>query len=146
MPILLVAEHDNKSLKDATAKALSAATAIGPEVHILVAGKDCRPAAEAAAKLAGVAKVVGLRQLLADERGKAGIAQGRHRRGRGRDGAMERCHGRYEMVPLERGRVPFGGENVPIRLPRNNPFDIRLLASARLSGCLRQPGNALCGR
>ena len=58
MPILLVAEHDNKSLKDATAKALSAAKAIGPEVHVLVAGKDCRPAAEAAAKLAGVAKVL----------------------------------------------------------------------------------------
>ena len=58
MATLLVAEHDNKSLKDATAKALSAAKAIGPEVHILVAGKDCRPAAEAAAKLAGVAKVL----------------------------------------------------------------------------------------
>jgi len=58
MPILLVAEHDNKSLKDATAKALSAAKAIGPEVHVLVAGKDCRAAAEAAAKLAGVAKVL----------------------------------------------------------------------------------------
>ena len=54
MPILLVAEHDNKSLKDATAKALSAAKAIGPEVHVLVAGKDCRAAAEAAAKLAAV--------------------------------------------------------------------------------------------
>jgi electron transfer flavoprotein alpha subunit len=58
MAILLVAEHDNKSLKEATARALSAATAIGPDVHILVAGKDCRPAAEAAAKLAGVAKVL----------------------------------------------------------------------------------------
>jgi len=58
MLILLVAEHDNKSLKDATAKALSAAKAIGPEVHVLVAGKDCRAAAEAAAKLAGVAKVL----------------------------------------------------------------------------------------
>src|SRR5271169_3482666 len=58
MAILLIAEHDHKSLKGATAKALSAATAIGPEVHILVAGKDCRPAAEAAAKLAGVAKVL----------------------------------------------------------------------------------------
>jgi electron transfer flavoprotein alpha subunit len=61
MPTLLVAEHDNKTLKDATAKALTAALAIGAEVHILVAGKDCRPAAEAAAKLKGVAKV-----LLAD--------------------------------------------------------------------------------
>jgi electron transfer flavoprotein alpha subunit len=58
MPTLLVAEHDNKSLKDATAKALTAAKAIGGEVHVLVAGKDCRPAAEAAAKLGGVAKVL----------------------------------------------------------------------------------------
>ena len=61
MPTLLVAEHDNKTLKDATAKALTAALAIGADVNILVAGKDCRPAAEAAAKLKGVAKV-----LLAD--------------------------------------------------------------------------------
>ncbi len=61
MPTLLVAEHDNKTLKDATAKALTAALAIGADVNILVAGKNCRPAAEAAAKLKGVAKV-----LLAD--------------------------------------------------------------------------------
>ena len=58
MPTLLVAEHDNKSLKGATAKALTAATALGAEVHVLVAGKDCRPAAAAAAKLKGVAKVL----------------------------------------------------------------------------------------
>src|SRR4051812_38463140 len=58
MATLLLAEHDNKSLKDATRKALTAATALGGDVHILVAGKDCRPAAEAAAKLAGVAKVL----------------------------------------------------------------------------------------
>jgi electron transfer flavoprotein alpha subunit len=58
MTTLLVAEHDNKSLKDATAKALTAAAAIGAPVDILVAGKDCRSAAEAAAKLAGVAKVL----------------------------------------------------------------------------------------
>ena len=61
MPTLLLAEHDNKSLKDATAKALTAAKALGADVHILVAGHDCRPAAEAAAKLDGVKKV-----LLAD--------------------------------------------------------------------------------
>jgi electron transfer flavoprotein alpha subunit len=61
MTTLLVAEHDNKGVKDATAKALTAATAVGAPVHVLVAGKDCQPAAEAAAKLAGVAKV-----LLAD--------------------------------------------------------------------------------
>jgi electron transfer flavoprotein alpha subunit len=58
MTTLLVAEHDNKSVKDATAKALTAATAIGAPVHVLVAGKDCRQAADAAAKLAGVAKVL----------------------------------------------------------------------------------------
>ena len=58
MPTLLLAEHDNKSLKDATVKAMTAAKAIGAPVHVLIAGKDCRPAAEAAAKLDGVAKVL----------------------------------------------------------------------------------------
>ncbi len=58
MTALLIAEHANASLKDSTAKALSAAKALGGDVHVLVAGKDCRPAAEAAAKLAGVAKVL----------------------------------------------------------------------------------------
>jgi electron transfer flavoprotein alpha subunit len=58
---LLVAEHDNKTLKDATGKALTAASALGGEVHVLVVGKDCRAVADTAAKLKGVAKV-----LLAD--------------------------------------------------------------------------------
>jgi electron transfer flavoprotein alpha subunit len=58
MTTLLVAEHDNKSVKDATAKALTAAAAIGAPVDILVAGKDCGGAAEAAAQLAGVGKVL----------------------------------------------------------------------------------------
>jgi electron transfer flavoprotein alpha subunit len=57
MTALLIAEHDNTSLKDATAKALTAAKALGGEVHVLVAGKDAKPAAEAAAKFEGVAKV-----------------------------------------------------------------------------------------
>ncbi len=61
MPTLLLAEHDNASLKDATSKALTAAKALGAEVHILVAGHNCKGAADAAAKLDGVAKV-----LLAD--------------------------------------------------------------------------------
>jgi electron transfer flavoprotein alpha subunit len=61
MTTLLVAEHDNKSLKDATNKALTAAKAIGGDVHVLVAGKDCKSVADAAAKLDGVKKV-----LLAD--------------------------------------------------------------------------------
>jgi len=61
MTTLLLAEHDNKSLKDATNKALTAVKAIGGDVHVLVAGHNCRSAAEAAAKLEGVANV-----LLAD--------------------------------------------------------------------------------
>jgi electron transfer flavoprotein alpha subunit len=58
MPTLLLAEHNNRSLKDATAKAMMAAKAIGAPVHVLVAGRDCRSAAEEAAKLDGVAKVL----------------------------------------------------------------------------------------
>ena len=61
MPTLLLAEHDNKTLKDATNKALTAAKQIGAEVHVLVAGSGCKAVADAAAKLDGVAKV-----LLAD--------------------------------------------------------------------------------
>ena len=58
MTTLLIAEHDNKSLKDATNKALTAAKALGQPVHVLVAGKGARAVAEAAAKLDGVAKVL----------------------------------------------------------------------------------------
>jgi electron transfer flavoprotein alpha subunit len=58
MPTLLLAEHDNKGLKDTTAKTITAAKAIGAPVHLLIAGKDCRLAAEAAAKLDGVDKVL----------------------------------------------------------------------------------------
>jgi electron transfer flavoprotein alpha subunit len=58
MTTLLIADHDNKTLKDATAKALSAATELGGEVHVLVAGTDCGGAAEDAAKLTGVTKVL----------------------------------------------------------------------------------------
>ena len=61
MTTLLVAEHNNKVLKDATSKALTAAKALGPDVHVLVAGKDCKAVADLAAKLDGVKKV-----LLAD--------------------------------------------------------------------------------
>jgi electron transfer flavoprotein alpha subunit len=61
MTTLLIAEHDNKTLKDSTNKALTAAKALGSDVHILVAGSGCRTVADAAAKLDGVKKV-----LLAD--------------------------------------------------------------------------------
>ncbi|SEH21225.1 electron transfer flavoprotein subunit alpha/FixB family protein [Rhizobium sp. NFR12] len=62
MAILLLAEHDNASLNDQTAKALTAASQIGGEVHLLVAGSGAQAAADAAAKLSGVSKV-----LLADD-------------------------------------------------------------------------------
>ncbi len=58
MTILLIAEHDNTSLSEQTAKALSAALKIGPDVHILVAGQGAQAAAVAAAKLSGVTKVL----------------------------------------------------------------------------------------
>ena len=72
MAVLLIAEHDNKTLNPLTAKALSAASAIGGDVHVLVAGHNCRAVAEAAAKMHGVTKVklaesAQLEQHLAEE-------------------------------------------------------------------------------
>jgi electron transfer flavoprotein alpha subunit len=58
MAILLLADHDNASLSDQTAKALTAASQIGGDVHILVAGKGAKAAADAAAKLSGVSMVL----------------------------------------------------------------------------------------
>jgi electron transfer flavoprotein alpha subunit len=62
MTSLVIAEHDNKNLKDSTAKTVSAASQMGAPVHVLVAGQGAQGVAEAAAKLAGVEKV-----LLADD-------------------------------------------------------------------------------
>ncbi len=72
MAVLLLAEHDNKFLAPATAKALTAARAFGADVDILVAGEGCRAVAEAASKLEGVRKVLlaeapHLAQRLAEE-------------------------------------------------------------------------------
>jgi electron transfer flavoprotein alpha subunit len=58
MASLVVAEHDNSALKGSTLNAVTAAEALGGEIHLLVAGQNCRPAAEAAAKVKGVAKVL----------------------------------------------------------------------------------------
>ncbi|MFO1131882.1 MAG: FAD-binding protein [Hyphomicrobiales bacterium] len=58
MAVLLIAEHDNASIKDATHKALTAAAQMGGDVHVLVAGNNASGAAAAAAKLAGVKKVL----------------------------------------------------------------------------------------
>ena len=58
MTILLVADHDNKTLSDQTAKALTAAAKMGGDVPVLVAGAGASAVGEQAAKLAGVAKVL----------------------------------------------------------------------------------------
>ncbi|TYC72448.1 electron transfer flavoprotein subunit alpha/FixB family protein [Stappia sp. BW2] len=58
MTTLLVAEHAGGELNDATAKALTAAVALGADVHVLVAGKGVQSVADAASKLSGVAKVL----------------------------------------------------------------------------------------
>ncbi|MCF1461383.1 electron transfer flavoprotein subunit alpha/FixB family protein [Agrobacterium vitis] len=61
MAILLLADHDNATISEQTAKTLTAAAKIGGDIHVLVAGASAKPAADAAAKLSGVSKV-----LLAD--------------------------------------------------------------------------------
>jgi electron transfer flavoprotein alpha subunit len=58
MTVLLIAEHDNTSVKDATHKALMAAAQMGGDVHVLVAGNNAAKAAAHAAKLSGVTKVL----------------------------------------------------------------------------------------
>jgi electron transfer flavoprotein alpha subunit len=71
MSVLVLAEHDNASIKDATRVAVTAAGKLGGDVHVLVAGQGAQGAADAAAKIAGVSKV-----LLADDAAYAnGLAE-----------------------------------------------------------------------
>ena len=71
MATLVIAEHDNASLKPATLNTVTAAIACGGDVHVLVAGENAGPAAQAASQIAGVAKV-----LHADAEGLAhGLAE-----------------------------------------------------------------------
>jgi electron transfer flavoprotein alpha subunit len=58
MSVLILAEHDNQSIKPATLNAIAAAQKIGGDIHVLVTGSGCAGAAAAAAKAAGVAKVL----------------------------------------------------------------------------------------
>ena len=58
MAVLLIAEHDNASIKDATFKAVTAAAKLGGEMHMLVAGNNAEAAAAEAAKIAGITKVL----------------------------------------------------------------------------------------
>ncbi|HDR9730698.1 TPA: electron transfer flavoprotein subunit alpha/FixB family protein, partial [Burkholderia aenigmatica] len=71
MTILVIAEHDNASIKAATLNTVAAAAKIGGDIHVLVAGHNAQAAADAAAKIAGVSKV-----LLADApQLEAGLAE-----------------------------------------------------------------------
>jgi electron transfer flavoprotein alpha subunit len=58
MTTLVIAEHDNHTLKGGTLNAVSAATAIGGDVHLLIAGNGAGDAAQAASQVAGVSKVI----------------------------------------------------------------------------------------
>ena len=71
MTALVIAEHDNAAIKGATLNTVTAAKACGGDVHVLVAGHNAAAAAQAAAQIAGVAKV-----LHADAEGLAhGLAE-----------------------------------------------------------------------
>jgi electron transfer flavoprotein alpha subunit len=61
MTVLIIAEHDNRSLKATTLNTVTAAAKLGGELHLLLAGSECQAAAETAAKIKGITKV-----LLAD--------------------------------------------------------------------------------
>lgn len=76
MSILVIAEHDNQSIKAATLNTVAAALQCGEDVHVLVAGNNAKAAADAAAQIAGVKKVLlaeaayfgdGLAENIADE-------------------------------------------------------------------------------
>ena len=58
MTVLVIADHDNSELKDSTLNAITAATNFNGDIHVLVAGSGCAAVAEAAAKVAGVSKVL----------------------------------------------------------------------------------------
>ena len=58
MSILIYAEHDNNHLKSETHKLVTAATQLGDDIHILVAGSDCAAVAELMTKLRDEAKVI----------------------------------------------------------------------------------------
>ena len=58
MAALVIAEHDNASVRGATLNTVTAALACGGDVHVLIAGANAAGAAQAASQIAGVAKVL----------------------------------------------------------------------------------------
>jgi electron transfer flavoprotein alpha subunit len=58
MPVLVIAEHDNQTLRNATLNAITAAARVGDDIHVLVAGEQCAKVSEQAARVAGVTRVL----------------------------------------------------------------------------------------
>jgi electron transfer flavoprotein alpha subunit len=58
MSILVIAEHDNQSIRPATLNVITAAQQLGDEITLLIAGKDCQAVVDAATSLAGIAKIL----------------------------------------------------------------------------------------
>lgn len=58
MTVLVIADHDNTTLKESTLNTVTAASSFGSDIHVLVAGSNCSAVADAASKVAGVAKVL----------------------------------------------------------------------------------------
>ena len=65
MATLVIAEHDNNTVKGATLNTVTAALQCGGDVHVLIAGANASGAAQAAAQIAGVAKVMSCSSLIA---------------------------------------------------------------------------------
>ena len=91
MTNLVIAEHDNASIKAATLNTIAAAQKIGGDIHVLVAGHNAQAAADAAAKIAGVSKVLladapQLEAGLADACDKARTTTPTQRRGSSQNG------------------------------------------------------------
>ena len=75
MGILVIAEHDNASLKGATFNTVAAAKAIGGDIHVLVAGAGCGAAADAAANVADAAANVADQAKAAADAAKEEVKQ-----------------------------------------------------------------------
>ncbi len=75
MSVLVFAEHDNAELKVATLNVVTAAAQLEADIHVIVTGQDCAAVADAAAKVAGVAKVLvaDVAELVAKLRDEAGV-------------------------------------------------------------------------
>ena len=141
MAVLLLADHNNKVLGAANAKAMTAATALGGEVHVLVAGADCKGVAEAAAKLGGATKV-----LLVESPQLAQCSRRRARRAhRAADGQLRRPGLRGDGVRQERAPARRRATRRDAALRHHQGCLARYLRAPNLRG-QRHPDRAVAGR